>query len=101
MAPPRSSRPGPKERQEAAAALAVAALGFIACEPERLGQFLALTGIGPQSIRKAAREPDFLLGVLDHLAGDEALLIAFANESGIDPKQVALARDVLAGLPGS
>jgi len=99
MAPPwsRSPRPDSKERQDAACALAVAALSFIASEPERLGRFLALTGIGPESIREAAQEPDFLLGVLDHLAGDEALLIAFANENGIDPEQVALARNVLAG----
>ena len=47
----------PKERQAAAEGLAVAALGFIAAEPERLGRFLALSGIGPDSIRTAAREP--------------------------------------------
>lgn len=101
MAPPRSRspKPDPKERHDAATALAITALSFIASEPERLGRFLALTGIGPESIREAAREPDFLLGVLDHLAGDEALLITFANENGIDPEQVALARHVLAGSP--
>jgi len=101
MAPPRSGsrKSDPKERQDGAAAIAIAALAFIASEPERLGRFLALTGIGPESIREAAREPHFLLGVLDHLAGDEALLIAFANENGIDPEQVASAREVLAGSP--
>ena len=56
-----------------------------------------LSGIGPDSLRAAAREPNFLLGVLDHVAGDEALLIAFAGHSGIDPSEVASARDVLAG----
>jgi Protein of unknown function (DUF3572) len=96
MSPPRSRRPDPKEQRDAATALAIAALSFIASEPERLGRFLALTGIGPESIRTAAREPDFLLGVLDHLAGDEPLLLAFANQNEIDPEQVALARDVLA-----
>ena len=96
MPPPRSRRPDPKEQRGAATALAIAALSFIASEPERLGRFLALTGIGPESIRTAAREPDFLLGVLDHLVGDEPLLLAFANQNEIDPEQVALARDVLA-----
>jgi len=98
----RSSRPGkpdPRHRQEAAAALAVQALSFIAGEPERLGRFLAVTGIGPESIRAAAREPDFLLGVLDYLASDEPLLIAFATQNGFDPEHVARARDVLAGPP--
>ena len=36
-----------KERQAAAEELAIAALGFIAGEPEQLGRFLAMTGIGP------------------------------------------------------
>src|SRR5882724_11988496 len=88
-----------KARQEAAIELAVAALAFIAGEPEQLGRFLALSGIGPESIRAAAREPGFLLGVLDHMTGDEALLLAFANQNEIDPETVRRARDVLAGGP--
>src|SRR5262249_36350748 len=63
----RRRRENPKERQAGAGGLAVAALGFIAAEPERLGRFLALSGIGPDSIRAAAREPQFLAGVLDHI----------------------------------
>ena len=86
-----------KAQQEAASALAIAALTFVANEPERLGRFLSLTGIGPESIRAAAREPSFLLGVLDHLLGDESLLLAFANENEIDPGDVQRARGVLAG----
>src|SRR5262245_58106192 len=57
---------GPQNQRAAAERLAIAALAFIAEEPERLGRFLALTGIGPESIRTAAHEPQFLLGVLDH-----------------------------------
>jgi hypothetical protein len=87
----------PRARQAAATGLAIAALSFIASEPERLGRFLALTGIGPESIRAAASEPDFLLGVLDHLVSDEALLLEFANEQNIDPDDVARARQALAG----
>ena len=100
---PRSGKSDPKQRQkttsEAAAALAVAALGFIAGDGERLGRFLAITGIGPESIRAAAREPDFLLGVLDYLVSDEPLLIAFAEENDFEPEHVARAREVLAGPP--
>ena len=86
-----------KQQQEAASALAVTALSFIAGEPERLGRFLAMSGIGPESIRDAANEPDFLLGVLDYLVSDEELLVAFANENSFDPAHVASARDILAG----
>ena len=97
--PPPARRPDPAAQQQAAEQLAVAALGFIAGEPERLGRFLALTGIGPESIRDAAREPNFLLGVLDHVAGDEVLLLAFAQHAEIDPEEVAGARDILARAP--
>jgi hypothetical protein len=86
-----------RERQAAAEELAVAALGFIAGEPEQLGRFLAMTGIGPDSLREAAREPRFLAGVLDHVAADEALLLAFAAVNEIDPEAVMRARDVLTG----
>ena len=42
-----------KEQQAAAEQLAIAALGFIAGEPEQLGRFLAMSGIGPDSLRGA------------------------------------------------
>ena len=86
-----------RERQAAAEELAIAALGFIAGEPEQLGRFLAMTGIGPDSLREAARTPRFLAGVLDHVAADEALLLAFAAAKEIDPEAVMRARDILTG----
>jgi hypothetical protein len=85
------AEPGPAQE------LAVAAFAFIAAEPERLGRFLALTGIGPDSIRAAAREPQFLAGVLEHLAGDERLLLDFATQQHIEPQAVMQARDALTG----
>jgi Protein of unknown function (DUF3572) len=96
----RGARQGNAQARKAAASeLAVAALMFIAADDERLATFLALSGIGPDSLRAAARDPDFLLGVLDHVAGDEALLVAFAEHSEIDPADIGRARDVLAGEP--
>ncbi len=85
--------------RDGAEALAIAALGFLAAEPERLRRFLAMTGIGPQSVREAAREPRFLAGVLDHLACHERLLLQLAAEKRIDPSEVIRARDLLAGGP--
>jgi hypothetical protein len=98
---PRSGarKPSLQERKDAATALAIMALSFIAGDPERLGRFLALTGIGPESIRNAAREPGFLIGVLDHLASDDQLLRAFAEQNELDPEQVMQARELLAGAP--
>jgi hypothetical protein len=81
--------------QKEAESLAVQVLAFIAGDPERIGPFLAATGIGPDMIRAAAREPDFLVGVLDYVASDDALLVAFATQAGINPFDIPIARDVL------
>jgi hypothetical protein len=81
----------------AAETVAIQALSFIAAEPERLGRFLGITGIGPAQIREAAREPGFLAGVLDYLAADERLLTEFARETEHDPVTVSQARHVLGG----
>ena len=92
----RSSRD--RARREAARRLAVAALTFLASEPEHLGGFLAATGLGPDDIRNASRDPSFLSGVLDHFSGNEPLLIAFAQLQGIDPTEVERARVELGGV---
>jgi hypothetical protein len=84
-------KPGPSLTQEAAEGLAIQALTFIAGDGERLGRFLATTGIGPAQIRAAAQEPGFLIGVLGYLAGDERLLSAFAAKTGVNPADIGKA----------
>jgi Protein of unknown function (DUF3572) len=83
--------------KEAAEALAIQALTFIADDGERLGRFLAETGIGPAEIRAVAREPGFLIGILEFLAGDETLLAGFAAEAAFDPADIGKALAVLGG----
>jgi hypothetical protein len=87
----------PTPSRTEAEAIAVAALAYLASDAERLGRFLAVTGLAPATIRAAAAEPSFLAAVLDHLAGDESLLIAFAASQAQDPARIAAARAVLAG----
>jgi len=89
--------PGPPSAREAAEALAIQALTFIAGDGERLGRFLAATGIGPAEIRRAAGEAEFLVGVLDYLVTDEKLLTDFSAATEIDPVTVEQARMVLGG----
>lgn len=83
--------------REIAEKLAISALTYLAGEPERLGAFLAATGIGPDAIRKAAADPAFLAGVLDYVAGDELLLIAVAERAGVAPETVERAQAALGG----
>jgi Protein of unknown function (DUF3572) len=77
--------------------IAVLALVFLAEDNDRLGHFLALSGLDPRTIREAARDPGFLVGVLDHLMGDEKLLVAFAAVNDLRPQQITDARTALAG----
>ena len=90
---------GARINRKIAENLAIAALSFMASDPERLGAFLAATGIGPEMIRKAATDPSFLGGVLDHICGDEDLLIAVAEQAGVTPQEVEHAQAVLNGRP--
>ena len=90
---------GARINRKIAENLAIQALGFMASDPDRLGAFLAATGIGPEMIRKAAADPSFLAGVLDHVCSDEGLLIAVAEQAGIAPQDVEHAQAVLSGRP--
>ena len=83
--------------REIAEAVAIQALTFIAGDPERLGRFLAVTGIGPAEIRAASGDPGFLTGVLEYLISDEALLTAFATEAGLRPEDPVKALVALGG----
>jgi hypothetical protein len=86
--------------RDAAMSVAIDALGFLAGDPERIGPFLAMSGIDPGEIRQAARSPGFLAGVLDHLCASESLLLDFATQSGRRPEEIDTARRILAG-PGA
>jgi hypothetical protein len=79
--------------------MAVAALTFIAQDAERLGRFLALSGLESGNLREAASEPGFLAGVLDYLSSDEPLLLAFTSNFQMDPTTIATAQRLLADEP--
>jgi hypothetical protein len=81
--------------REVAEIVAIQALNFIAGEPERLGLFLAETGIGPETLRSAAADPRFLVSVLDFVLRDDATVKAFAEVSELHPTNIAAARQVL------
>jgi hypothetical protein len=80
---------------EVAEIVAIQALSFIAGEPERLGLFLAETGIGPETLRTAATDPNFLASVLDFVLRDDATVQAFARLSELHPTNIAAARQAL------
>ena len=81
--------------REVAEIVAVQALSFIAGDPERLGAFLAESGIGPETLRTAARDPHFLLNVLDFVMRDDATVKAFASAAQLHPTNIAAAHQAL------
>jgi hypothetical protein len=81
--------------REVAEIVAVQALSFVAGDPERLGLFLAESGIGPETLRSAAADPHFLASVLDFVLRDDATVRAFAAASELDPTTIAAAREAL------
>ena len=81
--------------REVAEIVAIQALSFVAGDPERLGLFLAESGIGPETLRSAAADPHFLASVLDFVLRDDATVRAFAAASELDPATIAAARDAL------
>ncbi|MDB5559539.1 MAG: hypothetical protein JWQ36_2473 [Enterovirga sp.] len=81
-----------KNDVSAAENLALAAFNRLIAEPERLGGFLAATGLQPDTIRDAAGQPGFYGAILDYIASDEQLIVGIAGELGINPAEIAAAR---------
>ena len=81
--------------REVAEIVAIQALSFIAGDGERLGRFLAESGIGPETLRNAAADPRFLVSVLDFVMRDDATVKAFADASQLHPTNIAAAHQAL------
>ncbi|MFC3693948.1 DUF3572 domain-containing protein [Chenggangzhangella methanolivorans] len=86
-----------RDRPAVADEIAARALAYLAGDPERLGRFLALSGLDPATIRVAAQDSGFLPSVLDHVLSDERLLMDFADAEGLPPEAVGRARAAFGG----
>ena len=80
--------------------IALQALAFLAEDAQRLGTFLALTGLGPDELRAQARERHLLAAVLDHLLRNESELLVFAADYKIAPELIGRAHAALEGMAG-
>ncbi len=77
--------------------IAVTVLHFIASDPDNLGRFLAATGLGPDNLRQAARDPNFLNAVLTFISDDEKMLLACADWTTTKPERIMQAYECLVG----
>jgi hypothetical protein len=80
---------------DAAAALALDALAYLAGVPDAFDRFADLSGLDRATVRERAQETSFLVAVLDFLLTDEQLLVDFCGDASIDPAAVHMARHVL------
>jgi hypothetical protein len=82
----------------AAETLALQAFAFIAGDDRLLDAFLSRTGADPASLRAQVSNPVFLGAVLDHVLGDENLLLSLCAALDVPPQAPLQARQ---SLPGS
>ena len=75
--------------------IAAMALAFLAEDVARLTQFLSVTGLSPDTLRRDASSQRTLAAVLEYLADDESLLLVFASAAALSPTEIAPARDIL------
>ncbi|OAI23110.1 hypothetical protein A1351_19885 [Methylosinus sp. R-45379] len=80
-----------------ARSIALRSLVFLAADDDRMGRFLALTGVDPGDIRALMGEEGFQIALLAHICGDEPLLIDFASGENISPESVVAALAALSG----
>jgi hypothetical protein len=86
----------PLSSQQAAREVSLGALGFLAGDPERIGPFLAESGLSPADLRGVAGSGAFHVALLDFLINRQDLLIAYAEQAKIEPGHIVAAREILA-----
>lgn len=85
----------PKLSRSDAETVAIQAIAFISADDVLLSRFVTLTGCGLDVLRDRVSDPEFLGAVLDFVLGDEACVVAFAEQSGLHPEAASLARRML------
>ena len=78
------------------AGLSLRALAWILADDTRARRFLDLTGLTPDGLRAAVGEPATHRAVLDFLCAHEPDLLAAAAALGLEPAELAAARERLA-----
>lgn len=83
--------------REAAEAIAIQALSYIASNDELLGRFMETTGLTLGELRGAANEPGFLSAVLAFIRQDEPECLSFSSNAGLSHTDIQGAAMVLEG----
>jgi hypothetical protein len=68
-------------------ALADLCLGYLAENPEELGNFMSHTGLSPQALRTSVGSRELAAGLIDYFASNEPLLLALCANANITAEQ--------------
>jgi hypothetical protein len=77
---------GPNSAAPTLEALGELCLHHLAENPAQLMEFMSITGYSPDALRRAAGSRGLALGLLDHFAANEPLLLAFCANSAMRPE---------------
>jgi len=80
-----------------AEALAADFLLYLSENQKLLARFIAETGYDPARLRASLGQPEFADAIFHYLCSDELVLMDFASKQGIDPREIVLLAQVLAG----
>lgn len=86
----------PKSPAQDPATLALGALGWVLGDEARAGRLLALTGLTADDLRAGLGDPATLVAVLEFLSAHEPDLVAAAEALGVEPGELAAAKERLA-----
>ncbi|MEO5867916.1 MAG: DUF3572 domain-containing protein [Sphingomonas sp.] len=75
--------------------LALRALVWTLAEPGRAMRLLDVTGLDPPDLRERANDPTVLAAALSFLEAHEPDLVACAEELGVPPSAIVIARTAL------
>jgi hypothetical protein len=77
-----------KQPQPTLAELADLCLIHLAQNPEQLSEFMIVTGLSPDRLRRAVSTRFFAVGLLDYVVQNEPLLLAVSESSAVRPETI-------------
>ncbi len=68
--------------------LANLCLTHLVQNPEQLADFMSISGMSADALRRAVHQPSFGRGLIDYVVQNEPLLLAICQENAISPETV-------------
>lgn len=84
-------------KQAQAEIIAIEALSWLAGDPDLFGVFLGSTGADVNNLRQSAKDPTFLIAVLDFMMQDDSHVMRFCDAQGLPYETPMQARQSLPG----